>query len=127
MDVFTPISSENDLNFSFILRLHGSAIKSWSIVLSLYLPNKIVEKKLRDFKKCINTKSHTIAIATFPADKMQAFECTRQDKLNADIYLHRMDLFKKIFPNVPLICLYDDQKCTQIGCNTLDNGKLIFE
>ncbi|XP_058809534.1 uncharacterized protein LOC131674711 [Phymastichus coffea] len=121
MDVFTPVSSENDLNFSFVLRLYGPAVKSWSVVLSLYLPDSIVEEQLRAFKKGVNANFHTIAIAAFPVDKRQAFECTRQNRLNADIYLHRTDVFKKVFPNVPLICLYDDQTFTQIGCNTLND------
>lgn len=99
--------------WSIAVRLSGPAIRSWSIVIKENLSDAETEEKLLDFKKNIQLKSHSIAIAMIPANESEY----------KNSILPKTKVFRRIFSNISLIGLYNERRFLQFGVNSTSCGK----
>lgn len=114
-----------DSNNTLFLRIHGSALKSWSVLISLDWTMEEMTKKLLKFNKKIQVNSLTIALCAVPVKEQNLRRGIDSINLkdNTVTYFDPTVIFKQVFPSVTLTCLYDNQNYFQFGCNTLDRGK----
>lgn len=97
------------------LRLSGKLLRTWSIELDMDLSSDKAEKKLREFKTTIHLRTKTVALAQAPTYFLEP----EGDKLG------KVALFKKIFPNIPVITLHNIQDEVPFNTNLISNGKLL--
>lgn len=102
----------NSFVWFFIVRLSGPVFNSWSIVLNTQLSDVEKEEKLIEFKTKLDLKSNTVALAMTSSNRSE----TAEHRLN------KTRMFRKIFPQISLIAIYEEDDFVQLGMNTIDCG-----
>ena len=92
-------------------------MQSFSIVLKTNLSISEAKDKLLNFKKDMQLKSNTVALAIVPSDKNESSEQR----------LAKIEVFKQVFPEIPLLSVYIKDEFRQLGINSMDCSKYFFK
>lgn len=103
--------------WSIAVRLSGSAFKSWSIVVRENSSDAETEKELLDFKKGLQLKSNTMAIAMIPIN----------DDERDDPSIPKTAVFRRVFSNISLVGIYNERRFKQFGVNSTICGRYIVQ
>ena len=108
--------SENDVKTWFGLSISGPSLSSWSVVLDINLASFEAEEKLMNLKKSIKLEKKTTAFSFISVNKKDFQESYDSKTLS----------FKKVFPNIPLTCIYNSDEFPLYCINSTQDGKFLI-
>ena len=104
------------------ISLSGPSLASWSIVLNYDMELHQMMEKLIRFKESVKLEKKSTAFAIFPVLSSSNYEDSSFSELTSDrndvntetflkslpTNLSKSQIFRDVFPNIPLACLYNE-------------------